>query len=128
MKHLLHFHNFLVHFSKIILIAVQDEGSIHLKQAFDALKRIGGYDLGFLDYRGSYALVGHAGEERPSYVKQVQSKSGQGPSVISMTVPLTISTLYNYWTILVCGKLKFSLCDTFIREIETILTWVRGFL
>ena len=96
MKYLLHFHNFLVHFSKIILIAVQDEGSIHLKQAFDALKRIGGYDLGFLDYRGSYALVGHAGEQRPSYVKQVQSKSGQGPSVISMTVPLTISTLYNY--------------------------------
>ncbi|XP_066021208.1 uncharacterized protein [Pocillopora verrucosa] len=78
---------------KIILIAVQDEGSIHLKQAFDALKRIGGYDLGFLDYRGSYALVGHAGEQRPSYVKQVQRKSGQGPSVISMTVPLTISVI-----------------------------------
>ena len=96
MKHLLHFHNFLVHFSKIILIAVQDEGSIHLKQAFDALTRVGGYDLGFLDYRGSYALVGHPARQKPSYVKQVQSKSGQGPSVISMTVPLMKSTFYIY--------------------------------
>ena len=55
---------------------------------------MGGYDLGFLDYRGSYALVGHPGDQKPSYVTQVQSKSGQGPSVISITVPLTISRSY----------------------------------
>ena len=55
---------------------------------------MGGYDLGFLDYRGSYALVGHPGDQKPSYVTQVQSKSGQGPSVISITVPHTISRSY----------------------------------
>ena len=90
------FNNFFFYFSKIVLVAVQDEGSKYVKTAFDALTRMGGYDLGFLDYRGSYALVGHPGDQKPSYVTQVQSKSGQGPSVISMTVPLTISTLYNY--------------------------------
>ena len=73
---------------------------------------MGGYDLGFLDYRGSYALVGHPGDQKPSYVTQVQSKSGQGPSVISMTVPLTISRLYNYYTTFVREKFKLSSCDT----------------
>ena len=75
---------------------------------------MGGYDLGFLDYRGSYALVGHPGDQKPSYVTQVQSKSGQGPSVISMTVPLTISRLYNCYTTFVRKKFKLSLCDTFV--------------
>lgn len=76
---------------KIVLVAVQDEGSRFSKDASDALTRMGGYDLDSLDYRGSYALVGHPGEQKPSYVKQVQSKSGQGPSIISMTIPLTES-------------------------------------
>ena len=75
---------------------------------------MGGYDLGFLDYRGSYALVGHPGDQKPSYVAQVQSKSGQGPSVISMTVSLTISRLYNCYTTFVRKKFKLSLCDTFV--------------
>ena len=107
------FNNFFFYFSKIVLVAVQDEGSKYVKTAFDALTRMGGYDLGFLDYRGSYALVGHPGDQKPSYVTQVQSKSGQGPSVISMTVPLTISRLYNCYTTFVRKKFKLSLCDTF---------------
>ncbi|PFX11125.1 hypothetical protein AWC38_SpisGene25368, partial [Stylophora pistillata] len=74
---------------KIILIAVQDEGSRFLQKAFDALTIIGGYHVSSLEYRGSYALIGYPREKKPSYVKQVQRKSGQGPSVISATVPLT---------------------------------------
>lgn len=96
MKFLLHFHNLFFHFSKIILIAVQDEGSRYLKPAFDALMKIGAHDLDFLNHRGSYALVGYSREKKPSYVQQVQSKGGKGPSVISTTVPLTKSTLYIY--------------------------------
>ena len=97
---MLHFDNFLVHFSKIILIAVQDEGLRYLEKAFDALTRIGGYDVSSLEFRGSYALIGYPREKKPSYVKQIQRKRGQGPSVISATVPLTKSKFYIYLIVL----------------------------
>ena len=85
--------NFRPHRSKIILVAVQDEGSKFLPPAaLDALRRLGATDPILTDYRGSYALAGHARVNKPSWVTQQQANSGQGPSEISLKVPLTPRT------------------------------------
>ena len=84
--------------SKIVLVAIQDAGSNHGPAAFDALKRLGASDPILNDFRGSYALVGYARENKPSWIAQQQAHSGQGPSEISLKVPLIPST-YEFNTI-----------------------------
>ena len=74
--------------SKLVLVAIQDEGSRYAAAAYPALKRLGALDPFFTDFRHSYALVGYAGALTPSWVRQEQQNSGKGPSVISMRVPL----------------------------------------
>ena len=94
----LYSHTFYSYFSKIVLVAIQDEGSRFGPAAFDALRRLGATDLILNDYRGSYALAGYSGINKPSWVTQQQANSGQGPSEISLKVTLGkyISTeLYN---------------------------------
>ena len=73
---------------KLVLVAIQDEGTTYTAAAVPALKRIGAHDPIFQDYRHSYALVGYAGSVRPSWVRQEQQKRTEGPSIISMRVPL----------------------------------------
>ena len=64
-------------------------------EAIDALKRVGAVDPVDPGYRGSFALVGHAEAalaNRPSWITQQSASRGQGPSEISITIPLTQST------------------------------------
>ena len=75
-------------YSKIVLVAIQDEGSYYVKSALDALKRLGATDPVLPDFRGSFALVGYAGVNKPSWIAQKTAKRGLGPSVISLKVPL----------------------------------------
>lgn len=70
------------------MVAVQDEGSGYGHAAFDALKRLGATDPILTGYRVSYALAGYSGINKPSWVTQQQADRGQGPSEISLTVPL----------------------------------------
>ena len=50
-----------------------------------AIVRVGGTKPVRPAYRGSYALVGYSGPERPSWIKQVMRPRRRGPSQI-MTV------------------------------------------
>lgn len=84
--------------SKIVLVAIQDAGSNQGPAAFDALRRLGATDLILNDFRGSYALVGYARQNKPSWIAQQQAHSGQGPSEISLKIPLIPST-YEFNTI-----------------------------
>ena len=81
-------YNVCPYYSKIVLVAIQDEGSSYVLAAFDALKRLGATDPILADYRGSYALAGYSGINKPSWVTQQQANSGQGPSEISLKVAL----------------------------------------
>lgn len=83
---------FCIFNSKIVLVAIQDAGSNQGPAAFDALRRLGAFDPIFNDFRGSYALVGYARQNKPSWIAQQQAHSGQGPSEISLKVPLIPST------------------------------------
>ena len=94
----LYSHNVYPYYSKIVLVAIQDEGSRFGPAAFDALRRLGATDPILNDYRGSYALAGFSGINKPSWVTQQQANSGKGPSEISLKVTIGkyISTeLYN---------------------------------
>ncbi|XP_078359332.1 uncharacterized protein LOC144643832 [Oculina patagonica] len=73
---------------KIVLVAIQDEGSRHVSAAIDALKRLGATDPILTDYRGSYALVGYADVTKPSWITQQQANRGQGPSETTLQVTL----------------------------------------
>ena len=60
--------------------------------AVDALKRLGATDTILTDFRGSFAFCGYARVKKPSWVTQQQANSGQGPSEITLKVPLTPRT------------------------------------
>ena len=77
--------------SKIVLVTIQDEGSKYVSDAEDALKRLGASDPILKDFRGSLAFVGYAGDEKPSWISLVQRNSGEGPSEISVRIPLSPS-------------------------------------
>lgn len=81
------------HHSKIILVAVQDEGSRFLSPGVNALKRVGAVDPVMIDYRGSFALIGHgeADRNRPMWIAQQVRGRALGPSVISSRIPLSPS-------------------------------------
>ena len=68
-------------------MAIQDEGSKFMKSALDALKRLGATEPVVPDYQGSFALVGYAGENKPSWIAQKSAKRGQGPSEIFLKIP-----------------------------------------
>ena len=74
-------------------MAVQDEGSRHMSQAIDALKRVGATEPVQLDYRESFALAGYAKLNKPSWVAQKSANSGKGPSKLSLKIPLSSGTV-----------------------------------
>ena len=74
--------------SKIVLVAIQDDGSQFVSPAIDALKRLGATNIN-PDYRGTFALVGYAGDTKPSWITQDQQNSGEGPSEVSEQIPLS---------------------------------------
>lgn len=83
---------------KIVLVTIQDEGSKYITDAEDALKRLGAKDPILKDYRGSLALVGYAGDATPSWISLVQRNSGEGPSEISVRIPLSPVPVNGGWS------------------------------
>jgi len=72
---------------KIVLVAIQDEGSKYVADAVDALKRLGATDPILQDFRGSFCLAGYAGDRKPSWITQQQQDGSKGPSEISVQIP-----------------------------------------
>ncbi|CAB3982538.1 chymotrypsinogen B-like [Paramuricea clavata] len=71
---------------KVILIAVQDEARSRMTSSLEsAIVRVGGRKPVRPAYRGSFALVGYTGTDRPSWIQQVMKPRRMGPSQI-MTV------------------------------------------
>ena len=74
---------------KIVLMAIQDDGSKYVKPALHAfLRRVRGrpYRIGF---RGSFAFVGFYGRgRRPRWVRQVTRPRRKGPSQLSVNIRL----------------------------------------
>ena len=69
------FKRFYLVFSKVILVAVQDEGSRYMNYAtYNAFKKIGAKNPR-LRFRSSFALIGFSGQGRPRWVKQVCNQS-----------------------------------------------------
>ena len=59
-------------FSKIVLVAIQDEGKRSMTSgAYKALLVIGAKEPMKKDYRGSFALIGFTGHGKPGFIKQV---------------------------------------------------------
>ena len=81
---------FILNRSKIALVAVQDEGSVRMSPAVDALRSLGALDP-VIDFRGSYALVGNPRTVRPPWITELKRQSGQGPSEININIPLSSS-------------------------------------
>ena len=72
---------------KVILIAIQDEGAARMTRALQsAVVRVGGRNPVRPAYRGSYALVGYSGPERPSWIMQVTKPRYRGPSQITTVI------------------------------------------
>ena len=82
---------FYSHCSKIVLVAIQDEGSQQVRPALSALKRVGATDPILTDYRGSFALVGSSQMSKPSWIMQRQQNRRKGPSEIFVKIPLLAS-------------------------------------
>jgi len=79
--------------NKIVLVAVQDEGSRYMSSAVDALKRLGAVDPVTPDHRGSYALVGNPRTVSPPWITQQRRLSAEGPSEININIPLSSNCL-----------------------------------
>ena len=71
-----------------MLIAIQDSASNHSLSAAGALKRLGATDPIFTEYQNSFAFIGYAGENKPSWITQEQAKAAEGPSIIKLRIPL----------------------------------------
>ena len=78
----------LISCSKIVLVAIQDEGSSQVSPALNALKRLGAKVPILTDYQGSFALIGYAQPSKPSWIEQEQEKRYEGPSEIFLRIPL----------------------------------------
>ena len=70
------------------MVATQDSASNHFTEAVGALKRVGATDPILIEFRGSYALAGYAGQNQPPWIAQQQAKRYQGPSEISLRVSI----------------------------------------
>ena len=73
--------------NSIITIVVQDEGSRFWRVATDAIKAIGGTRT-YIDFRGSYALLGYKGNSNVNWITEVSNLRKRGPSVIRKTIQL----------------------------------------
>jgi len=73
---------------KVVLIATQDSASNTWQPAADALRRLGVTDPILLEFRGSFAFIGYAGANKPSWIAQEQQKRYEGPSIIHLRIPL----------------------------------------
>ena len=76
--------------SKIVVVAIQEDGSRFVSQTNEALERLGATYIN-PDVRGSFAFVGYAEDPKPSWISQQQRTSSQGPSVVSVQIPLSPS-------------------------------------
>ena len=70
------------------MIATQDSASNTWQPAADALRRLGVTDPILLEFRGSFAFIGYAGGNKPSWIAQEQQKRYEGPSIIHLRIPL----------------------------------------
>ncbi|KAL9978627.1 hypothetical protein ACROYT_G016164 [Oculina patagonica] len=73
---------------KIVLVAIQEEGSAYVKSAINAFRRLGAVGRIMRAYRGSFALVGYAHSSKPSWIAQEQQKRYEGPSEIFLRITL----------------------------------------
>jgi len=74
---------------RIVLVAVQDEGSKNLTdEGKTALESLGAINPGAMEYRGSFAFVGVKGKVRRNWVWQVLNTRGKGPSKLEASIPL----------------------------------------
>ena len=76
------------YYSKIVLVAIQDDGSKYVKPALDALKRLGATDPILVTFRGSFALAGFSQADKPYWITQEQHERYKGPSSIRRSIPL----------------------------------------
>lgn len=77
--------------NKIVLVAIQDEGSYRMSSAIDALKRLGATNPVQPNDRESFALAGYAGVNKSQWNTQKRAKSGQGPIEIFPQIALSVS-------------------------------------
>lgn len=53
------------------MVAIGDEGSLHVSPAINALKRLGASDPDVtVKLEESHALIGYAGDNKPSWIEQ----------------------------------------------------------
>ena len=64
-----------------------------MSPAIDALKRLGATDPVQPGWRGSFALAGYAGVNKPPWITQKRANKGQGPSEFSLNIPLSAGEL-----------------------------------
>ena len=69
-------------------MAIQDEGSVYISPAIPALQRLGATDPIRTNPRGSFAFVGYAQANKPSWIAQERHNGGKGPSEIYLKIPL----------------------------------------
>ena len=70
-------------------MAIRDAGSTYISPAITALERLGATDPILKEHRSSFALVGYAGANKPTWIAQEQQKRYEGPSEINLRIPLT---------------------------------------
>ncbi|RMX56585.1 hypothetical protein pdam_00002367, partial [Pocillopora damicornis] len=81
----------------IVLVAIGDEGSLHVSPAINALKRLGASDPDVtVKLRESYALIGYAGDNKPSWIEQKSARKANGPSIISSRILLKLCKLRHF--------------------------------
>ena len=80
--------SYLSYRDKIILISTQDDATHYWHPAKAALIKLGVTEPILKPFRGSFAFVGYAGVNKPSWIAQEQRARGQGPSVIHLRIPL----------------------------------------
>lgn len=73
-----------------MLVAIQDEGSKHIRPAVAALQKKGAKGSVVPEDRGSFAFAGYAQVNKPSWVTQAMRPSAKGPSEIRIKVPLIL--------------------------------------
>ena len=82
---------YFICFSKIVLVAVQDDGSAYASSAVSALKRLGAKGPVQGSIRSSFAFAGYAGTGRPAWIIQRWKQKYLGPSEITSKIPLSSS-------------------------------------
>lgn len=89
-----------------------------MSPAFNALKRLGARDPILSSFRGSFAFVGYAETNKPPWVTQEQKKRYEGPSIISLIIPLQSRQTSKKYIIMY----GYSSGDGVITDIITIIS------